>query len=437
MNVGVILARAGSTRLKNKLFLPLGEVNILEYFINRCAQINSIDQLVLATTTTQYDDQIEEIGHQLKIPVYRGSVDDVVTRIKKAALSVSQNVTTITRLNSDNPLFFPHLVDDAIRELVESQADLITPFELNTLPFGSSMVVYSNACLNKIDSEAKHKVYREHVENYCFENANNFNIAYQKSNSNSFLPWANLSLDLKQDYQRIVKLHQHIPNLNHIDQLKKYLANQKVLIVVEDTESKEELNKLKKLSFHNISTSTDLNEVQNQYDLVLSSVSDTPRNQKMHGIIEIEDHQNEYHLRYQSNSMLDAHDEVIYRRPNNISILDLILELLPFGITQLLLSPMRPAFSNEWSTPSDKKGEEKRLGFINSSQWVLPYQVINPSNSNKETADNSPFDTLYINCDGKYQLSPSSTYELGSTAEKTIREVWSSFELFNQRLTSL
>ena len=83
---------------------------------------------------------------------------------------------------------------------------MITPFECNTYPFGYSMVVMTKSCLEKIEREARDEVYREHVENYCFENTDRFKILYHKAPESLHLPHLIMTLDYKEDYKRLKAL---------------------------------------------------------------------------------------------------------------------------------------------------------------------------------------------------------------------------------------
>ena len=59
--IGIIQARNGSTRLPNKVIKKLGDKIILEILLNRLVKSKTMNKLVVATTTKEEDDIIEEL----------------------------------------------------------------------------------------------------------------------------------------------------------------------------------------------------------------------------------------------------------------------------------------------------------------------------------------------------------------------------------------
>ena len=86
---------------------------------------------------------------------------------------------------------------------------------------GTSQVVMSLKCLDKIYRKARHKVYLEHVENYCLENWKNFKIDYQIVDKKIYFKNLNFSIDQKKDVTFIEKnnikslFQRNIPKINN------------------------------------------------------------------------------------------------------------------------------------------------------------------------------------------------------------------------------
>ncbi len=209
----VILARMASNRLRNKMLLPFGESTVIETVIKRIKKSQLIDSFILAISTNPIDDVFEEIAQRTKISFFRGSEEDVVSRMMMAINELQPAAGVIIKVCSDNPFLMPYVIDEAIVRLVDSQADLITPFEFNTYPFGYSMVAMTKDCLKRINEEAREKNYREHVENFCFEFPEKFKILYQKAPEYLYSPELNLTLDYEVDYHRLKQLYSLINNI--------------------------------------------------------------------------------------------------------------------------------------------------------------------------------------------------------------------------------
>ena len=203
--IAIVLARAGSSRLKHKMLLPFLEFEtVFEAVLHRVFKCNLIDEIIFATSKNPLDDKLVEIAIKQKLKVFRGSENDVVGRMWNAGKLSSMAPQVVVRVCSDNPLLMPLIVDEAIVQLIETQVDIITPFEFNTYPFGFSSVVMTFGCLARIDSGSRASIYREHVENFCFDHKEKFSVGYQKAPDELTYPELCLTLDYEIDYDRLV-----------------------------------------------------------------------------------------------------------------------------------------------------------------------------------------------------------------------------------------
>lgn len=199
----IVLARAGSSRLPGKMMESFGGGSVLNYALQRCLALECADQVILATTTCSADDALAREAQALGLRVVRGSENDVVERMLQAVDALDEPCDVVVRACADNPLFMPSLVDAAVQELVLSGCDMVTPFEYATLPFGYGLVVMSLECLQRIDTGARHASYREHVENYCLEHPDQFNVRYQVAPPALAWPELCLTLDFDVDLVRL------------------------------------------------------------------------------------------------------------------------------------------------------------------------------------------------------------------------------------------
>lgn len=214
----VVVARMGSSRFPGKMLARLGDSTVLGTALARVRACTSIDEVVLATTEESEDDALAAHGEELGVPVVRGSSEDVVGRMSAAVASLDPPPDLIVRACADNPLAMPSVVESAIEELVETGADLITPFEHATYPFGYGFVVMTAETLRRIDRGARSAVHREHVENYCFDHPADFTIRYQVAPEELTFPELCLSLDWEADFARIRILHERMQGVPLEDQ---------------------------------------------------------------------------------------------------------------------------------------------------------------------------------------------------------------------------
>ena len=198
-----VLARTGSRRLPGKTLLPFLDGTVLSSVIERLRCCHHIDEIVLATTRHPTDDEIANLGRELGVQVFRGDEDDVVGRMTRALDLSREEPDVLVRACADNHLVMPSGGDEAICELVDEDADLVTPFEYATYPFGFGLVAMTRSCLERIDELSSHPLHREHVENYCFEHPGDFRILHQLSVHELQLPELSLTLDHPVDYERL------------------------------------------------------------------------------------------------------------------------------------------------------------------------------------------------------------------------------------------
>src|SRR5579862_4030070 len=84
--LGVLQARVSSTRLPGKVLKPILGQPMLARQIERLRRSQRIDKLVVATSDHFSDDPIAALCNRLDLPCFRGSLNDVLDRMYRAAL---------------------------------------------------------------------------------------------------------------------------------------------------------------------------------------------------------------------------------------------------------------------------------------------------------------------------------------------------------------
>jgi len=171
--IGIIQARTGSTRLRNKVIMKLGNKTILEILLNRLVKSRTMDKIVVATTTKREDDIIENIVLNHGFDVFRGSEKDVLDRYYKAA--VKYNADVVVRITADNPLICVNLLDYQVKLLIENNYDYVAS---KGIILGLGSEVFTFEALEKAWKNANEKYQREHVTPYIYENPEMFKIKY-------------------------------------------------------------------------------------------------------------------------------------------------------------------------------------------------------------------------------------------------------------------
>ena len=174
--VAIVQARMGSERLPGKVLADIQGKPMLVRVVERAAGAESLDALLVATSTEGQDDAVEKTCVERGIKVFRGDPTDVLDRYYRAALSVQANV--IVRLTGDCPLIDPGLIDETVHAYLA--ADPPVDFAANrlpdqrTYPIGTDVEVCSLEALRKAWKNADQPYQREHVMPYLYEEPGRF-----------------------------------------------------------------------------------------------------------------------------------------------------------------------------------------------------------------------------------------------------------------------
>lgn len=199
MNVLIIQARMGSTRLPGKVLKTIKGIPLLEIQNQRIKASKLVDEIIIATTTNTEDDAIETFCKEKYINCFRGSDWDVLDRYYQAAKK--SNPTNVIRVTSDCPLHHHVVIDFVIEEYLKSGKDYFSNsnHEPDFLEDGFDVEVFSFKALETAWQEAKLLSEREHVTPYI-KNSGKFSCGWKKYNSDYHYK---LSVDSDNDFKAV------------------------------------------------------------------------------------------------------------------------------------------------------------------------------------------------------------------------------------------
>ena len=165
----IVQARMASTRLPGKVMLAAAGKPLLGHVVERLSFSTTLGKIAVATSTDERDDIIAGFCNAQNIPVFRGSIDDVLDRYYQASKHLGLDV--IVRITSDCPLIDPMLVDEMVRFFIEheDQYDLVTNRNPLTYPDGLDADVMSMGSLEYVWQHATEQHQREHTIPYFWE----------------------------------------------------------------------------------------------------------------------------------------------------------------------------------------------------------------------------------------------------------------------------
>ena len=222
MKIGAIIqARMGSTRLSGKVMKTLCGKTVLNHVIERVKQSTLLDEIIIATTSHDRDDVIEEEAIKNGVKVFRGSEDDVLSRYYFAAKESDLDV--VVRMTSDCPLIDPTIIDEIIYFFQNNDYDIVSNAGSNpsnrTYPRGLDVEIFHFRELENAFKNAAEKYQREHVTPFLYEGSRNI-FYYKHDIDYSIYRW---TLDTDEDYKLISEIYKHLYKGQHDFNLKEIL----------------------------------------------------------------------------------------------------------------------------------------------------------------------------------------------------------------------
>ena len=162
--VVILQARIGSTRLPGKVLLDLEGRPMLAHVVERIRRSRSVQQVVVATTTSKSDDVLEQFCRTHNIECFRGSEPDVLDRYYQTAKAFAADI--VVRITSDCPLIDPEVIDRVTGIFQQGGFDYVSNTIETTYPDGLDTEVFSFAALERAWLEATKISEREHVTPY-------------------------------------------------------------------------------------------------------------------------------------------------------------------------------------------------------------------------------------------------------------------------------
>jgi spore coat polysaccharide biosynthesis protein SpsF len=212
--VAIIQARMSSTRLPGKVLKIVEGRTILDRMVERVRRARSIDETIMATTVDPSDDTIVQFCQANNIPVFRGSLNDVLDRYYQAALAYNAGI--IVRLTGDCPLIDPDLIDEVVEALKTQKVDFacnrLPPPMARSYPIGLDVEACTFSALEQAWKKATEKHEREHVLPYLYDVPGRFKVL--QLNYTEDLGKMRWTLDTPEDLKLLEQVYQRFSGRN-------------------------------------------------------------------------------------------------------------------------------------------------------------------------------------------------------------------------------
>jgi len=205
MNVAIIQARMGASRLPNKMLLHLHGYPVVEWIYRRVNEASRIDQIVFAIPDTAQDDVLAWYLKSLGAELYRGSETDLVDRFYQTARQYQ--ATKVVRICADNPLICASEIDRLVDFFSNNPSDYAYNHipKNNHYPDGLGAEICSMNLLQEVHKQSTEPAHREHLFNYIWDHPTQYKICTLEPPTGLAHPQLKLDLDTAEDYKKLME----------------------------------------------------------------------------------------------------------------------------------------------------------------------------------------------------------------------------------------
>jgi len=227
MIAAIIQARMGASRLPGKVLKKIDSVSLLEFQINRVKKSQNIKDIIVATSTKNEDNLIENLCNKIGIKCFRGSENDVLARYYECAKIYE--VDTVIRLTADCPLIDPYVIDSVLENFQSHKIDYASntvPPKSSKWPDGSDVEIFTFNALKRAHEEATDDDDREHVTFYFWKKPNGFKT-FQLDNKYDWSKYR-FTVDYIEDFKAIKLIYRELQDrkiFGHIHEIIKILED--------------------------------------------------------------------------------------------------------------------------------------------------------------------------------------------------------------------
>ena len=196
-----IEARMNSSRLPGKVMKKVNGKSMLEYMVSRVKKVPNINKIVIATSINSEDDAIVQEANNLGVAIYRGSENDVMSRVLCAA--EENKFDEFVALTGDCPLIDPKIISEVIYEFIHNNFDYISNAIVRSYPDGMDVQVLNFRSLKLSSEMTQEQLHREHLTLHIYKNPDIFRVKNITANLELFWPELGLTLDQIEDFELI------------------------------------------------------------------------------------------------------------------------------------------------------------------------------------------------------------------------------------------
>ena len=189
---------------------------MIQHLVERLMRAEGLDLVAITTSTDPSDDPLCELAEKLDVLCHRGSLDNVMERVRTAAEAF--DCDAVAEILADNPLVHSDLVDDVVRKFTQDSLDYaasITNEYPEVDPSLKRFILGVRVQVYRRELAARWSDFPEFLDRglgtsaYIYYNPNQFSCGYIDASG----PWSTLNrpeLNFAVNYPKNLKLIQHL-----------------------------------------------------------------------------------------------------------------------------------------------------------------------------------------------------------------------------------
>lgn len=167
----LIQSRLSSSRLPKKMLMKLGKYKLVEFVYKRAILSKQSDMVAIITSKDKSDDELYEFCKAKNIPIFRGSLDNVLERYIEASEFFCLDV--IVRVCGDSPFVDVEYIDEQL--IIQENEDLdYLGFNKDTIIHGLDSEVIKKDILKSLLNFKLSSDDKEHVTFFIKNNLEKF-----------------------------------------------------------------------------------------------------------------------------------------------------------------------------------------------------------------------------------------------------------------------
>ena len=206
-NLAVLQARMSSSRLPGKVMMKINGMPMIYWQIQRILKAKKVDSLVVVTSTDSTDDPLANFLQENYVDVYRGSLDNVLSRFINVAEMYPHDA--LLRLTGDCPLTMPNLIDKMMVRFYEQDVDYLSNTLVPTFPDGLDIEIVKHGVLGRLSTFHLELKELEHVTYGIYSRPETFKLSnYLNESNHSHDRW---TVDYQEDLDFVREIFNEFP----------------------------------------------------------------------------------------------------------------------------------------------------------------------------------------------------------------------------------